>query len=246
MRIETYRGAGFWLLGAWAVAVCLFEAAPRFDLWVSGLFYTAGEGFTAGWLDPVLEFLRQRIWNLSVILALVSLVMVPVCAVLRKPVLRLGLRDWAWITLGYFLGSVILVNGLFKTYSGRARPASTVDFGGEHLFTPAWHFADQCSRNCSFVSGEGSAVVILSLAVWFVAKRWCGSRGQGWATGIAWALSVFVLAQRVVTGRHFLSDVTFAALISLTIAWALWGMLKLGTDYREGKAAADKTDSPAG
>ncbi|WP_406736100.1 phosphatase PAP2 family protein [Thioclava sp. GXIMD4215] len=232
MRANTYRRTGLWLLIMWTVAVCLFEAFPQIDLWVTALFYTPKLGFTAGWLDPVLEYLRQRIWDLSVLLAVVSLVMVGLCAVLRRPLLRLTLRDWAWIMLSYLIGPVILVNGLFKAYSGRARPAEILPFGGEHLFTRAWQFADQCTSNCSFVSGEGAAVVILSLGLWLVGRRWCGARGQARATGWAWGLSVFVLLQRLVTGRHFLSDLTFAALISLTIAWALWGLLQNGGQRR--------------
>ena len=128
-------------------------------------------------------------------------------------------RAWGFLFTLYLLVPGLLVNGYLKAHSGRARPGDVAEFGGAHLFTRAGAFTDQCARNCSFVSGEVSAATVLGVALWLWASL------EGWQRVylrvLGLAVVVFTAVQRVMTGRHFPSDAVFAALITLTAAWAL-------------------------
>jgi lipid A 4'-phosphatase len=111
-------------------------------------------------------------------------------------------RPACYLLMVLALGPGLLANGLFKSHSGRARPSDVVEFGGDKVFTPPMVFADQCPRNCSFVSGHASFGFAVC-ALGFLTRRrfWFG---VGLASGALLGLA------RVVHGKHFLSDVVFA------------------------------------
>ena len=214
---------GRWLLAGWLVAIALFRGAPSVDLLVSGLFWRADAGFAVVG-NPMWEWLRQRIWDGAIVLFLFA-----GFAMLRgwargRAVAGLRAGVWGYLFTLFLLAPGLVVNGWLKAQSGRARPATVTEFGGDKLFTPAGEFAAQCSRNCSFVSGEVSATVVLGLALWLFAALL--PRLAGWQRGylrvVAVFLPGFVVVQRVVTGRHFASDTVFAVLITLSLGWMLW------------------------
>lgn len=218
-----YQMTGRWLLAGWLAAVMLFVGAPSVDLAISGLFFRAGAGFTVIG-NPFWEFLRQRIWDVAIIVFLFSIFAAWRAAQRGQPVLGLRARIWGYVAALYLVAPILLVNLFLKAHSGRARPANVQEFGGERLFTPAGVFTDQCASNCSFVSGEVSAAVVLGLALWLAAGLWRG-RIAGWAVAylrvVALIIPAFIILQRVSTGRHFSSDAIFAALMTLTLAWGL-------------------------
>ena len=129
---------------------------------------------------------------------------------------------------------MLLVNGVLKTHSGRARPADVAAFGGEAAFTPPLRMADECARNCAFVSGEGAGAVALAIGVGALAPP-----SRGLRAGLA-AMAALVCALRVATGRHFLSDVVFAALLVGMLGLALHRLMRIerarGTLTREALA----------
>ncbi|MCV2879615.1 phosphatase PAP2 family protein [Sedimentimonas flavescens] len=218
-----YQMTGRWLLAGWLAALALFVGAPSVDLVLSNLFWNPWEGFRVIG-NPMWEFLRQRIWDLSILVFLLSPFAMWRALARRRNVLGLSARAWGFVFTLYLLLPGLLVNGFLKAYSGRARPATVTEFGGDLTFTPAWSFVDQCARNCSFVSGEVSAAVALALVIllWrFSAERierWVGN----YAIVVAVFIPTFIAAQRVVTGRHFVSDAVFAALVTLSGAWLLY------------------------
>ncbi|AOZ70281.1 hypothetical protein LPB142_13905 [Rhodobacter xanthinilyticus] len=211
---------GRWLLAGWLGAVALFLGAPSVDLAISGLFWDQGWALSDRW---VWEFLRQRVWDVSILLFLASPFALWRALARRRAVLGLPARAWGFLFTLYLLVPGLLVNGYLKAHSGRARPGDVAEFGGAHLFSPAGTFTDQCARNCSFVSGEVSAATVLGVALWLWASL--ARSLEGWqrvylrVLGVA--VVVFTAVQRVMTGRHFPSDAVFAALITLTAAWAL-------------------------
>lgn len=218
-----YQMTGRWLLAGWLAAVMLFVGAPSVDLTISGLFWRADAGFTVVG-NPFWEFLRQRIWDVAILIFLFSIFATWRSAQRARPVLGLRARVWGYIVALFLLAPLLLVNGILKAQSGRARPAYVQEFGGERLFTPAGQIADQCASNCSFVSGEVSATVVLGVVLWLVAGLWRGriaDWGLSYLRVLALGLPAFVIVQRVVTGRHFASDAIFAVLITLSLAWAL-------------------------
>ena len=205
-----------------ACAVATFAIAPQIDLYVSAWFYDPQTGF---WLagSAWLESFRQLVWNLSIMMFVLSLAGLGF-AWAKKPLLSLGARDWGYITLLFFLGPILLVNGVLKEHWGRARPADITLFGGAHDFTPPWRPADQCVTNCSFVSGEVSGAVVLAVALMVlrpVVARYLPGWGRKIWTMLSLTLPLAIMAQRVVAGRHFLSDAVFAALFMLTLAVVL-------------------------
>lgn len=218
-----YQMTGRWLLAGWLAAVMLFMGAPSVDLAISGLFWRAGAGFTVIG-NPFWEFLRHRIWDVSILLFLGAFIAAWRSAQGARPVLGLPATVWGFVAALYLAGPILVVNLFLKAQSGRARPAYVQEFGGDRLFTPAGTFADQCASNCSFVSGEVSAAVVLGLALWLAAGLWRG-RFSAWVIGylrvVAVVVPTFVIVQRVSSGRHFTSDAIFAALITLSLAWAL-------------------------
>jgi lipid A 4'-phosphatase len=124
-------------------------------------------------------------------------------------------RTIAWLVLSMALGPGLLVDGL-KNVSHRPRPVHVRQFGGAEEFKPFYRFDGACMRNCSFPSGEASAafwtMVPASLAPSPLRLAlFSGAALFGLATG----------SLRMTFGAHFLSDVFFAAILTLTVAWAL-------------------------
>ncbi|MDF2140571.1 phosphatase PAP2 family protein [Paenirhodobacter sp. CAU 1674] len=220
-----YQMTGRWLIAGWLVALALFRGAPGVDLAITGLFWHGPEAGFSPLADRWMwEFLRQRLWDVSILVFLATPFALWRALARNRPVLDLPARVWGFVFTLYLLGPLLLVNGFLKAQSGRARPANVTEFGGDRLFTPAGQFADQCSANCSFVSGEVAAAVVLGICLWLALSFW-RARLARWLViygrVVAVFIPVFVIVQRVGTGRHFASDAVFAALFMLTLAWAL-------------------------
>ncbi|WP_162178904.1 phosphatase PAP2 family protein [Thioclava atlantica] len=229
MKIDMVR-TGWALLAAWLLGFALFRTFPGIDLGVTALFYKPGNGFPEI-SNALWEFLRQRIWDVSIVLFLVALVAWPVAAFRKRKTLGLPARVWAFVSLLYLVAPILIVNGVLKANSGRARPANVDLFGGSHQFTLAGTFTDQCTRNCSFVSGEVAAAVALAVVIWLAVEIWRRALplwGVRYIRAVGVLLALFIILQRVGTGRHFLSDAYFAGLVTLTTAWLLWGVIFAG------------------
>ena len=195
----------------------LFAAYPAFDIATSQLFFDGTAFPVAG--NPWVEGLRTTmIWAedggfvLLVIAWIVSR---------KRPILNLLTRDWAYLALIFLLGPGLIVNGLLKRFWGRARPFSIQDFGGQAQFSRAWEFADQCARNCSFVSGEAAGATALAISICFVLRaNRDRMRPYLYQMGVALALLVPLMTalQRIAAGRHYLSDVVLGCLLVCLLA----------------------------
>ena len=195
----------------------IFIAYPSLDIATAKLFYD-GAHFPIA-TNPWVEGLRNvLIWAedggfvLIVVLAFAS----------RKgPILMLTSRDWAFQALVFLLGPGLIVNGLLKRFWGRARPFMTQDFGGEKHFSRAWEFADQCARNCSFVSGEAAGATALAISI-CVVLRANTDRMPAYLyqmrLGLALLLPLVTAWQRMAAGRHYLSDVVMGTLLVVLVA----------------------------
>jgi lipid A 4'-phosphatase len=187
-----------WLLLA---SAGLFLAWPQLDLIAAGAWYVPGEGFVHRhdwWVQ--LSYLGFEHLHLYVFFGLLWLWLASrIWAAKAEVGLR---RRLAFLLLVLLLGPGLLVNGVFKSEWGRARPHQVEDFGGTKHFSPALVMTDQCERNCSFVSGHASMGFFLIALAWVLRdRRWL------WA-GIA--LGALVGLGRMAQGGHFLSDVVFA------------------------------------
>jgi lipid A 4'-phosphatase len=206
------------IAGSSAVLV-LFGVWPELDLATSRLFFD-GEIFA---LDgqPLNLALRWVLRVTPFLPVLAGLFVLLGARWLPAVVLGLSRRGWAAIVLTMILGPGLLVNRLLKAHWGRARPRDVVEFGGTAQFTPPHQWAEQCAANCSFVSGEVSAVTALSLALTtlLLANRDRIGRGglRALLAGI-WTLPLLSAYQRISVGAHFLSDTVLAVLFTALTA----------------------------
>ena len=195
----------------------IFIAYPSLDIATAQLFYD-GAHFPIA-TNPWVEGLRNvLIWAedggfvLIVVLAFAS----------RKgPILMLTSRDWTFQALVFLLGPGLIVNGLLKRFWGRARPFMTQDFGGDAQFSKAWELADQCARNCSFVSGEAAGATALAISICMALRANRDKmRPILYQMGVALALLLPLVAawQRMAVGRHYLSDVVLGTLLLALLA----------------------------
>lgn len=213
------------LLGAFVVLAFVFTLWPGLDVGTSALFYDVEAGF---WVNaiPSLSVLREIIWN-TILLVFAAATLLWIWTAIRGPVAGISARVFGFVSTLYLLGPGLLVNGILKQYWGRARPANTVEFGGEALFTPALEITDQCASNCSFVSGEGAGAAALAISVW-VLSGYISNPVWRWAVrGVALIAASFGVAMRVMKGRHFLSDSLFAVLFMLVLAVVLARLFRL-------------------
>ncbi|MFN0116611.1 MAG: phosphatase PAP2 family protein [Paracoccaceae bacterium] len=225
-RRAEYRTLARCLARAFLLAAAVFVLWPGMDLAVSRWFYVPGDGFPFD-RDPIFAAFRWWFWRLSEAMVVIALAGLALPWVRRRwP--EVGARHWGFVLLLYAFGPGLIVNGLLKSYWGRARPLHVADFGGQAAFTPPLEIAHECASNCSFVSGEAAGAVAFALSLVFLAERirlrlpTLAERGL-----IALALAVGLAgpALRVAVGRHFLSDVVFAALIVFAVALALHWLL---------------------
>ncbi len=191
----------------------LFVFVPEVDLAASRIFF--GEN---GWL-----LARDSAWLVVPYRGLPRLgqLTVVVLAALwllgflkRFPRLRARRALTGFLLAGAILGPVLLVDIGFKDHSGRTRPVNTQEFGGQKRFTPAFVPADQCLKNCAFVSGH------VAMASFVMAFGWLGAPAirRRWLLGSVVA-GTAMAAVRMIPGGHFLSDAIFAW---FAVYYALW------------------------
>lgn len=207
------------LLGLIGAAFGAFALWPGLDLVVSGAFFRPGRGFLIADYPPT-EAIRMAIWNLSyATLALIGVGLT--VAARRGAYLRLPVRAWATMALAAVIGPILLVDDVIKPLWGRARPAEILPFGGAFPFTPPHQFAQVCAQNCSFVSGEMSGTTMTALCLLWLLWPWRAGMPQAARSGVQaliLMLPLIVALQRIAAGRHFLSDVVFAALFMAFVA----------------------------
>lgn len=221
----------------WAVLALMTALAalplglfPSLDLGASALFFRPGEGF---WIDtlPAIGPARYALWYASLLLIVVSALGLAVAGVRQAPAFGMPARVWGFILALYLLAPGLIVNLGLKAHWGRARPANVAEFGGPSAFTPFWQLAEECQKNCSFVSGEGAAAMALGISLLILVQA-AGARLPGslrrLGIGLAFALPVLGGLQRLVTGRHFLSDTLMAMAIVAAVALVLHGLLLRG------------------
>ena len=204
-----------WATATCAVLACLFVLLPQTDLAASGLFYQDGHWLLRPdslWL--VLPYHGMPRLGQAIVLAL--FILLPLSFLRRCQRLHTHRSYLAFLLVAALIGPITLVDVVFKEHSGRARPINVQAFGGEKTFTPAFVVADQCRKNCAFVSGHVAAASFFMAFGWLsapaVRRRWMlvGLTSAG-LVGLA----------RMLPGGHFLSDVVFAW---FSVYFTLWGV----------------------
>ena len=206
----------FWMAGGLAVAAMAgFALWPEFDLIVARLFFTPTGGFVA---RTIFGEIGRSIGNILPFVVLAAYVL----AWLAN---RLGLKlpfnppgkNVVFLILAMAIGPGLIVNLGMKDHLHRPRPSHVAEFGGTKTFRAFYQFDGGCVKNCSFPSGEAAEAFWMLAPASLAPAPW-----RGLAITSALVFGTLVSLLRMAFGGHFLSDVTFAALIM----WALLLVLR--------------------
>lgn len=213
---------GFAIYGAaLAASLALFYWVPQADLLVSGLFYDPVHGFALATWPPVRDLTASIRWITWAIL-LVALAGAVWLRFVGRSLWRFNRNALIFLVAALAIGPGILVNTVLKDHWGRARPYQIEAFGGQHQFTPAPLPADQCGRNCSFVSGHAALGFSLVMFVFLMPA----GRARNVALTATLSFGALVGLARIVAGHHFLSDVIDAGLLVIGTTWLLhWWLI---------------------
>ena len=205
----------FWIICALFMIVAV---SPRLDLAVSAFFFRDNRFYLGDW--GFFPFLRRGLPEIFIGIA-AAFGLIWGWGLLR--------RRWLWgintkvmlLTTGsMLLGPILIVNGIFKTFWGRARPYQIIEFGGNKNFTSPMVISNQCVWDGSFISGH-TAVIFWSLALALLLPH----RYRKWGISAVIILGIATGIARIAQGSHFVSDVFFSA--TITYALILWLHFKL-------------------
>ena len=205
-----------------AIAGAILYRFPSIDLFFAGLFHEPGHGFPTA-RDPDVQAIRNGFIRVGYVVFAGLLLSIAARHLWGRYLFGLSRRSICFIVVFSVLGPGLIVNHVFKDHWDRARPRAIAEFGGEKIFTPPLIIADQCERNCSFVSGEASYGFAYAALAFLVAPRW--RRRVFWA---AVGFGSIVGAFRMAVGAHFLSDVFFAGVFTIAMAWYAHREIVLG------------------
>ncbi len=201
-------------LGAFILLAAAFVAMPGLDLAASRLFFQDGKWLLerdSAWLALPYRGLPRLGQGVVLTLAILWLL----SFVGRFTGLRARRAGVGFLLAAALAGPVLVVDLGLKDHSGRARPINVGEFGGSARFTPAFVPANQCRKNCAFVSGHVATASFLMAFGWLAApavrRRWLLA---GLGAGAVLALA------RMAPGGHFLSDAVFAW---FAVYGSLWG-----------------------
>jgi lipid A 4'-phosphatase len=186
----------------------LLVAFPHLDLTIAGQFYDPIDGFYLR-DNPLVRLVYHGVpWiTRTVVVSLVLFLLAAWTIWRRRAFFSRQRRAALYLLLVMIVGPGLLVNTLFKDNWGRARPSQVEQFGGTKQFTRAALPADQCAKNCSFVSGHAS-VGFFFLAFAFA---WPRRRVLWLVAGTGLGLGIGLV--RIMQGGHFFSDVIFCGIV---------------------------------
>lgn len=217
------------------VAGAIFQFSPRIDISVAQIFYLGDGEFVAqraAWVD-ILRWCFKCMFFVSLAAAIAGVLM----SARRGRAWRLRSAEWVFLLVCLIVGPGLVANIVLKDHSGRARPKQIVEFGGDKAFTPPLKAANQCVRNCSFISGETASIFVPFYAAAAVVPEWSvGLVVLGTIAGLG-AGTV-----RMAQGAHFLSDVLFAGIAMMLTVTSVY-FIFLGVRWPRIKI--DFTGSPS-
>lgn len=194
-------------LGFSALIAAVSTAVPQLDLAAAKLFY-GRDGIFIGEQVALFRWLRQAFVMVFIGCCFAAGLGLIITRTRARTWLGLIFTQWLFLAICMGMGPGVVSNLAFKDHWGRARPHQIAEFGGTKVFTPALVPADQCVRNCSFVSGEASSMFLLFFAAAFMFRK---------KAAVLISCGVFAGAiaglVRMAQGAHFLTDVAFAGVL---------------------------------
>ena len=231
LKIDIAKHPIYWASLVVLAISAVFLVIPEIDVWVSSLFYDLQNQF---WVKSLWFPNRLRELGIFTPRLIVALLTLFLFARLLLPQLKklFALSYVLFLLLSAAIGPGLLVNVLLKDHWGRARPVQTDLFGGDWPYSHVWVIADNCQKNCSFVSGEGS------MSMWLFGLLLL--LPLGWRKVSFWIITSFAMLisfNRIAFGGHYLSDIL--------LSWALtaWVMVLLLTLFRKSKSLGFESET---
>jgi len=203
------------------LALILFTAFPSLDLATSHLFYSEGQGFVyRKAIISQMIYYSVRFFTLSISMVCLFVIFYDTLrrffpAILQKffdkirALIKFSRKQMIYLLLVIVITPGILVHWVMKPVWDRARPVNITEFGGEKQYTQFFHLRAGQDGN-SFPSGHASMAFALVAFAYIVSER-----NRSRVFNITMAYGVIASLCRVVQGGHYLSDVTFSALLTL-------------------------------
>ncbi|WP_373036182.1 phosphatase PAP2 family protein [Sulfurimonas sp.] len=193
----------FWLL--FLISSLIFIFIPQIDLSIASIFYD-GRSFplNGSWIETILY---HSVKPIIIFFALASFAIFIYNHIKKKNVFGINSKVLLYIILVLAIAPALIVNTTLKENWGRARPAQTIDFGGQKEFTPAFILSNQ--GGYSFSSGHTAAAFSLLGFALLARKR------QKTFITLVLIYGTLVSLARMAAGGHFFSDV----MTSFFIVW---------------------------
>ena len=131
------------------------------------------------------------------------------------------------VLLSLILGPGLLVNTIFKSNWGRARPYQVLRDG--KIFTPVWQANFRLKNQHSFSSGHAAIGFFLGVPLLALGKKRV-------AVILSVAGGLIVGGVRILQGGHYLTDVLFSGIFVWLVAWLViyftdkWIIKKVGSE----------------
>lgn len=219
------------LIAGSGAVIMLVAFSSQFDLAIAGWFYHDGHFIADGGAASI-----ARDMSRAVPFAIVAIFMLLYLA---------GKFDWIdgrfapsarsmmFLIFSLALAPGLAVNLALKDHVHRPRPVQIHQFGGPFDFQPYDQMSGACPRNCSFPSGETAAAFWTTAPASLAPPAWRPA-----LVGIALLFGSATGLLRMAAGHHFLSDVVFAALITLAIVIAIRRLFWARQQHQIGKSSA--------
>jgi lipid A 4'-phosphatase len=213
-----------------AILLALPVAWPQMDLYLSSLFYEAGQGFSFA-QHPAFQTIHFSA-NLGARVLGVAFAVLALASWGRHKKILLDGKAWLFLLVALVIGPGLVANAAFKDHWGRSRPREIVEFGGKETFSSALTPRFENARsNGSFVCGDGAFGFLLPAAALVVPLS---LRRRVFWGGMAVG-AVFSFA-RLAMGAHFFSDIVYAAFMMLAssavVFAAMYGRAELISRWR--------------
>ncbi len=219
------------------LALAIFALFPQLDINFSKLFYVEGQGFP--YRDHIISKIfyisvRATCWLIAICCLFAAIYsgvkkFLPVAAQKTgdkiRALIKFSNRQLIYLFLVIVITPGILVHWVMKPVWERARPVNVTEFGGQYQFTNFYH-AGAGQDGKAFPSGHASMAFALVALAYMVRES---RRRKVLAITITYG-TIASLA-RVWQGGHWLSDVTFSAIITL------WTILLLKRFFLDKKAS---------
>ncbi|MDH6264185.1 lipid A 4'-phosphatase [Bradyrhizobium sp. BR13661] len=204
----------FIALALWLVIGVVFGLYPELDLKLAALFFDPATKTFPIKLNEWAGFARDAAMWVSWAFVLPSLVALVVKMIRPDRPLMVSGRAIVFLLVTIILSAGILTNLTFKTYWGRPRPVVVTEFAGDQQFVPWWDPRGDCTRNCSFFSGEGATAFWTLAPAALAPPQW---RPLAYAGAVVFGAATSAL--RMAFGGHFFTDVATAGLVTFVVIW---------------------------